>query len=60
MAGTDAATARQRQWVISAWKSAGLNAAQALALAETEEQRVTATVMGHYEGAPAGLPERGL
>ena len=47
--GTDAATARQRQWVISAWKSAGLNAAQALALAETEEQRVTATVMGHYE-----------
>ena len=46
---TDAATARQRQWVISAWKSAGLNAAQALALAETEEQRVTATVMGHYE-----------
>ena len=46
---TDAATARQRQWAISAWKSAGLNAAQALALAETEEQRVTATVMGHYE-----------
>ena len=46
---TDAATARQRQWAISAWKSAGLNAAQALAQAETEEQRITATVMGRYE-----------
>jgi len=46
---TDAATARQWQWTISAWKSAGLNAAQALAQATDDNERVTATVMGRYE-----------
>ena len=46
---TDAATARQWQWTISGWKSAGLNAAQALALAENDSARQTAVVMGRYE-----------
>ncbi len=46
---TDAATARQWQWAISAWKSSGLNAAQALAQAANDNERVTATVMGRYE-----------
>ncbi|HEX7888400.1 MAG TPA: UvrD-helicase domain-containing protein [Ramlibacter sp.] len=46
---TDAATARSWQWTISAWKSAGLNAAQALAQAKDENERVTATVMSRYE-----------
>ncbi|MCW5655805.1 UvrD-helicase domain-containing protein [Hydrogenophaga sp.] len=46
---TDAATARAWQWTISAWKSAGLNAAQALAQARDENERVTATIMGRYE-----------
>ena len=46
---TDVATARQWQWTISAWKSAGLNAEQALAQAEDDNARVTAIVMGRYE-----------
>jgi len=46
---TDAATARQWQWTISGWKSAGLNAAQALAEASGEADRVAAIVMGRYE-----------
>ena len=46
---TDAATARQWQWTISGWKSAGLNAAQALAQAASEEERVAAIVMGRFE-----------
>ena len=46
---TDAATARQWQWAISAWKSGGLNAAQALALAADDNERIAATVMGRYE-----------
>nr|WP_295771825.1 UvrD-helicase domain-containing protein [Rhodoferax sp.] len=46
---TDIATARQWQWTISAWKSAGLNAEQALAQAEDDNARVTAVVMGRYE-----------
>jgi ATP-dependent DNA helicase Rep len=46
---TDAATARQWQWTISGWKSAGLNAAEALALAEDDNARITATVMARYE-----------
>ena len=46
---TDVATARQWQWTISGWKSAGLNAAQALALAEDDNARITATVMARYE-----------
>ena len=46
---SDLATARQWQWTISAWKSAGLNAEQALAQAEDDNARVTAIVMGRYE-----------
>ena len=46
---TDAATARQWAWTISAWKNAGLNAAQALAQAEDDGARVTATIMGRFE-----------
>ena len=46
---TDAATARQWQWTISGWKSAGLNAAQALALAQDDNARITATIMARYE-----------
>jgi ATP-dependent DNA helicase Rep len=46
---TDAATARQWQWAISAWKSAGLNAEEALAQAEDDNARVTAIVMARYE-----------
>jgi ATP-dependent DNA helicase Rep len=46
---TDAATARQWQWTISGWKSAGLNAQQALAQAEDDNARITATVMARYE-----------
>jgi len=45
----DAATARTWQWTISAWKSAGLNAEQALAQAEDDSSRQTAVVMGRYE-----------
>ncbi len=46
---TDAATARAWQWTISAWKSAGLSAAQALAQARHENERVAATIMARYE-----------
>ena len=46
---TDAATARQWQWRISAWKNSGLNAAQAEAQAETDEDRTLARIMGRYE-----------
>ena len=46
---TDAATAKQWQWAISAWKSAGLNAAQALELATDDNARITATIMARYE-----------
>ncbi len=46
---TDAATAKQWQWAISAWKSAGLNAAQALEMAEDDNARITATIMARYE-----------
>ena len=46
---TDSATARNWQWTISAWKSAGLNAEQALALAADEDQRQAAVIMGRYE-----------
>ncbi len=45
----DAATARQWQWTISAWKNKGLNAAQAAAQATGDEERLIARVMGHYE-----------
>lgn len=46
---TDSATARQWQWTISGWKSAGLNAAQALAQAQGEAERQIALVMAKYE-----------
>ncbi|APW41533.1 ATP-dependent helicase [Rhodoferax saidenbachensis] len=45
----DAATARSWQWTISGWKSAGMNAQQALALAADDNERIIATVMGRYE-----------
>jgi ATP-dependent DNA helicase Rep len=45
----DVATARQWQWTISLWKNMGLNAAQALAQAKDDNERVIATVMGQYE-----------
>ena len=46
---TDAATARQWQWTISAWKNKGLNSAQAAAQATGDEEQLIARVMGHYE-----------
>ena len=45
----DAATARAWQWTISGWKSAGLNAEQALAAATDDNQRQAAVVMARYE-----------
>ena len=45
----DAATARQWQWTISGWKSAGLTSAEALAQAADDNERIIATVMGRYE-----------
>ena len=46
---TDAATARQWQWTISLWKNMGLNAAQALAQADGDNERIIATIMARYE-----------
>ena len=46
---TDAATARQWQWTISAWKSAGLNAAMAEAQAGSDDERLIARIMARYE-----------
>jgi ATP-dependent DNA helicase Rep len=46
---TDAATARQWQWAISLWKNTGLNAAQALAQAKDDSERITARIMARYE-----------
>ena len=46
---TDAATARQWQWTISLWKNMGLNAAQALAQAADDNERIIATIMARYE-----------
>ncbi|MBC7445631.1 MAG: UvrD-helicase domain-containing protein [Polaromonas sp.] len=45
----DVATARQWQWTISAWKSQGLNAAQAEAQASGDDERLVAQVMARYE-----------
>ena len=45
----DAATARQWQWIISAWKSQGLNAASAAVQAKDDNERIIARVMAHYE-----------
>ncbi len=46
---TDAATARLWQWAISRWKNMGLDAAQAEAQAEGDNERVTARIMARYE-----------
>jgi ATP-dependent DNA helicase Rep len=46
---TDAATARQWQWAISLWKNNGLNAAQAQAQAQDDNERIIARIMGLYE-----------
>jgi ATP-dependent DNA helicase Rep len=46
---TDAATARQWQWTISLWKNMGLNAAQAEAQAQDDNERITARIMARYE-----------
>jgi ATP-dependent DNA helicase Rep len=46
---TDTASARQWQWTISAWKSAGLSAAEAHAAAQNDEERMVATIMERYQ-----------
>jgi ATP-dependent DNA helicase Rep len=46
---TDAKTARHWQWAISLWKNQGLNAAQALAAAASDDEAVAAKVMQRYE-----------
>lgn len=46
---TDAATARQWQWTISAWKNQGLNAAQAEAHARDDLEKLAARIMARYE-----------
>lgn len=46
---TDVATVRQWQWAISRWKNSGLNAAQALAQAQDDNERSIAVVMARYE-----------
>ncbi len=46
---TDIATARGWQWAISALKSAGLSAEQALAQAKDDNARLTATIMARFE-----------
>jgi ATP-dependent DNA helicase Rep len=45
----DVATARSWQWVISSWKSAGLNAEMALLQAKDDNERIIAKVMASYE-----------
>ena len=45
----DAATARQWQWTISLWKNMGLNAEQALAQAQDDNERSIAVTMARYE-----------
>ncbi len=45
----DAATARSWQWIISSWKSAGLNAEMALLQAKDDNERIIAKVMASYE-----------
>jgi len=46
---TDANTAKQWQWAISAWKNAGLTSAQADGIAQNENERIAARIMGRYE-----------
>ena len=45
----DSATARSWQWIISGWKSAGLNAEMALLQAKDDNERIIAKVMASYE-----------
>ena len=45
----EAATARAWQWTISLWKNQGLNAAGAAAAAQSDNERIIARVMAHYE-----------
>ncbi|GLS15692.1 MULTISPECIES: ATP-dependent helicase [Hydrogenophaga] len=46
---TDANTARAWQWTISAWKGAGMSAADAIRQAKDESERQTAAIMARYE-----------
>ena len=46
---TDLATARQWQWTISKWKNMGLNAEQALAQAQDDNERSIAVIMARYQ-----------
>ena len=46
---TDVATARQWQWTISGWKNAGLTSDEALAQAQSEDDRATAILMQRYQ-----------
>ncbi len=46
---TDAATARQWQWAISAWKNQGWDARKSLAMAKDDHERSIALVMQRYE-----------
>ncbi len=46
---TDAATARQWQWGISAWKNQGWDSRKALALAQNDAERSLALIMQRYE-----------
>ena len=48
-ATTDVKTARAWQWQISLWKNAGLNAAQAEAQSQDDNERITARIMARYE-----------
>ena len=46
---TDNAMAKAWQWAIGRWKNDGLNAAQAAAVAASDDERVAARVMQRYE-----------
>ena len=46
---TDAATARQWQWIISKWKNMGLSSAQAEEVAADDNERIIARIMARYE-----------
>jgi len=46
---TDAKTARTWQWTISAWKGAGMDAADAARQARDENERMAAAIMARYE-----------
>jgi ATP-dependent DNA helicase Rep len=48
-ATTDVKAARAWQWQISLWKNMGLNAAQAEAQAQDDNERITARIMARYE-----------